>query len=1079
MSVNISHQGKTYSFSPPSSCTPKRLKQVFSLLNEPDFILKEQKHEDQPNEVIFWNIEMNSWEKPLEDGYNYLIQIDIDHKNKESLLNRDILDYNTSTTNNNIDNELFIDRIRHSILCSQSLTQKDPILFLNDNIHFHSINTICKTIDVSPICYGIFLSMDQKTIYVSFRGTFDKNDVRSDFDFFVEDQFNGKVHKGFWQKASLVPIEPFIEMIINNDNDDKNIIFCGHSMGGAIAQLITLRIMEYFILFMNNNNENNRKSKNIKYFDKISCISIGSPLVASDSVNNWINSYLNESYNNNIIFNIINVDDPVPKLLNSNNDIKLENNILDLVNMGTPWNSKYNELAFKLSSEIFKSYKTIDSVSNIVLPLIQYSISDYKPLGSFGIIYRDSKMNCKFIIENDSESILRILKIKSKKIQNSLYINHYLDTYWKIFLELSNNDKKYNGKLYSKFYDNNINNDKNKKRKRIIKSKNLFPLSNDAKVIIAKNNNENRCKLVISESNNIWFLDPLNIEVNGIPIEKKKKKIIDNINLNSNTTNNNNLKIQLIQKPTKTKVEFQCYLMEDRLFSSYPSIKIYTHFDSKNYQIFRIDNIDGLTNQEKSIDIFNFNLFQKIFQRSLSEYILFENRKQLESIFTLEKIILQSSNIKEFIIEYKRKYINNNNIPIHEIIGNDIIINILDKIYNYFSNPLILSEKVKKRTYAKYAVPLLIGSISAFYFSTFSFGFGGLGLGGLSYLYDKYLKNQGEHNNIQILRIMLDEIYYDKNNIDLVKLESSSIEYDCMMLEKALFKKSENLNILNRSINDLNNNSIPPIFPNLKNILDDNSYIKLLQRLKSTCILYNLKIHLSKLFYLGIIGPQNSGKTTLTNILLDKNIEETGDNKHTIGANIYNVSSISSSKNDLLLLSKENLVIVDYAGQTSTKKEIADIANNCGAMISSFIFITDFRGDPENINLYLLEDIIKFDCPILICVNQISRREDSIPNNETLKLYQKSWEDYIISSLNEKYKNYFNIDDNNDNNDNSTNYLNENINIDLTIFMTEFRDYTPNLKEKGVKSINDVKYWINEKMELFGFKTNINMKSKL
>merc|ERR1712224_263789 len=100
--------------------------------------------------------------------------------------------------------------------------------------------------------------------------------------------------------------------------------------------------------------------------------------------------------------------------------------------MGTPWNSKYNELAFKLSSEIFKSYKTIDSVSNIVLPLIQYSISDYKPLGSFGIIYRDSKMNCKFIIENDSESILRILKIKSKKIQNSLYINHYLDTYWKI-----------------------------------------------------------------------------------------------------------------------------------------------------------------------------------------------------------------------------------------------------------------------------------------------------------------------------------------------------------------------------------------------------------------------------------------------------------------------------------------------------------------------------------------------------------------------------------------------------------------------------------------------------------------------
>ena len=79
-------------------------------------------------------------------------------------------------------------------------------------------------------------------IYIAFRGTKDLNDWKFNLQAFREkcgSTIRGKFHSGFLQRALKFPMETIL-----NDESFKNsdVVVCGHSLGGAIASIVTIRI---------------------------------------------------------------------------------------------------------------------------------------------------------------------------------------------------------------------------------------------------------------------------------------------------------------------------------------------------------------------------------------------------------------------------------------------------------------------------------------------------------------------------------------------------------------------------------------------------------------------------------------------------------------------------------------------------------------------------------------------------------------------------------------------------------------------------------------------------------------------
>ena len=81
-------------------------------------------------------------------------------------------------------------------------------------------------------------------IYVAFRGTKDLNDWKFNLQAFRErcgSNIRGKFHSGFLQRALKFPMET----ILSEENfKNSTVVLCGHSLGGAIASIVAIRLQQ-------------------------------------------------------------------------------------------------------------------------------------------------------------------------------------------------------------------------------------------------------------------------------------------------------------------------------------------------------------------------------------------------------------------------------------------------------------------------------------------------------------------------------------------------------------------------------------------------------------------------------------------------------------------------------------------------------------------------------------------------------------------------------------------------------------------------------------------------------------------
>ena len=158
----------------------------------------------------------------------------------------------------------------------------------------HGINQIL----FSAYCkrrYLIAVKKRTKEVYVAFQGTESWRALLSSFRVYaLANDYQGTYHSGYYQQAKLIPLAPFFHLL--NIYSGYELVFTGHSLGGAVATIVTLNMLADL--------------RSINLQERIHCVAFGSPFVSNEACS----KYVQERYENNFQF-FINHTDVIPYLL--------------------------------------------------------------------------------------------------------------------------------------------------------------------------------------------------------------------------------------------------------------------------------------------------------------------------------------------------------------------------------------------------------------------------------------------------------------------------------------------------------------------------------------------------------------------------------------------------------------------------------------------------------------------------------------------------------------------------------------------------------------------------------------------
>ena len=125
--------------------------------------------------------------------------------------------------------------LQNCLVLSQAAYEADPKSFLEDASKCPSHDFKSILVSKHLACQFLLAEVnDDRAIYIAFRGTSNWDDILTDLDIKLETADNypwfGSCHRGFLKRAELVPL---IKLINSELVGEKELVFCGHSMGGG------------------------------------------------------------------------------------------------------------------------------------------------------------------------------------------------------------------------------------------------------------------------------------------------------------------------------------------------------------------------------------------------------------------------------------------------------------------------------------------------------------------------------------------------------------------------------------------------------------------------------------------------------------------------------------------------------------------------------------------------------------------------------------------------------------------------------------------------------------------------------
>lgn len=192
------------------------------------------------------------------------------------------------------------------VLCRAVYAANDLEIYnyLMESLHDHNFRKILRSRH-GRSHFVIAEEIDKDRVYIAFRGSHSNKDWHDNLHAYQEFAFKGmkgmqgKVHSGFLTRAMDFPIQKIL-----NDSYilSKNIIFCGHSLGGAVATLAAIMTMIELKAQPNTNDNGCRWVK---------CITFGAPMVGDGVFKQFCQTNDLDRH----IYNFVYDQDPIPRIL--------------------------------------------------------------------------------------------------------------------------------------------------------------------------------------------------------------------------------------------------------------------------------------------------------------------------------------------------------------------------------------------------------------------------------------------------------------------------------------------------------------------------------------------------------------------------------------------------------------------------------------------------------------------------------------------------------------------------------------------------------------------------------------------
>ncbi|KAI8508341.1 hypothetical protein Bbelb_134400 [Branchiostoma belcheri] len=941
--------------------------------------------------------------------------------------------------------------IQRALVCCQAVYEKTPDAvqeFLTKELTSHDF---CST---SVSCYGRVSYMVAETeakdeVFIAFRGTSSFEDVMADCSIWQQlaaaapegrqTAMGGRCHAGFRKLASLIPVDPFLKKYQHHRK-----VLCGHSLGGAVSHIVALNMLVEL------------KRRGLKT-DNIKSIAFGAPYFGDEG----LRSYVEKENLSDCLLTVVNQKDPIPRILRlaeavqtavtttSDKVRKFVKDVRPLLTpvlkiassgVGGPVVAGVAAAAGTVLDQLPRAMDELDGLIQEQNVTLQELNSIYRPVGWYMFITCHEapgsfRTTWKEGYTREERQINRFIT-DSGRLTPEMIHEHKAVCYATAFYNVSTR-KEYDTVLTQPpVYDVVDSFAPEVWIQRNISIETAFPphVNKVSLVSIAslEGDKDNGKLLVTIDGENLdFFILPSEDPFTGIPYDKTRREPVT-VNFKSSR-----------------QVLLECYLT-DGAFDPFPTITVRTHFEEIQHQTTKeeVKELKGCTLGQLAVGQLRPELLIKATQRCLATVMMMpESRRQKE---------LRSSAMMTYLdkLDKGRHAVRNGKNPElfdmvaaalsggladlqDETLG-PVVGEIVAEVGNHLkvTYPMGLKDWVLGTLLGLTAVAgvVVTGGAGAAYIGALAISMtggeaiaaavAGILASGASIFsnmkYQEFFTNV-ERNYKGVLKTLIEELPSVQDVNEENSIRDRALDDDVYSLESALMTKYEMLGCLDKDFDYIAKlHPFKTTWGKKLGTATKGSQQEAVRRCQMTCDLFRLRQLLMKTCFVGLIGPQDAGKTTLIKTLWGlEEVKDIGFQKHTKTAVLYKARDT------------ERMVIVDFPGTTTVDTQVAKLVNHCGGLASFFILVMPFTGDPSKLNIDQLNNVKAFGCTFVICINQCGRFPDAFKTQENTDKFRADFSEVLDVKPSD-------------------------------IFFTDFVSCSPEMRAVGLMGVDDVRRWIRD-----------------
>ena len=829
---------------------------------------------------------------------------------------------------------------QNALIANLASYETDAQKYLNSRLNDHSLKSVVQSVN-GDCSFIMAESDDKKTVYVAFKETNCWKDLIKDFHIHSKQtqcaSSRGRFNSGFLKCADAFPLMTVSEFLV-----EKNVVVCGHSLGGAISSIVFCHLLS-----------REQQLRKLEISAGILNITFGSPLFADLEFRKILNKEIEQMTPRPQMYHFVSKYDPVPSLL--------------CLALSVPLLKEkfYEPLKEMTASENFSGLKkTLAPIINVDLDsdktrsakelknLLETDDEDlrkmYVPIGNYILLNHEKPPI--LIPSSKSDDVLPYLNIFSivefEKIEG-----HNVELYEKVC------------KLGGFIKKDAFLSDEGSSRSETQKLEKFASKISKGDLFCEIYDKEKHLKLNL-KGTNIASVCLENCEFNfGFPYQPEVYKSGDDetILCQVDLLPPNAPKEEAPNKQVKKEPKFH--------------IKIATVFGFCDYTwpTNEIKNIDVQTIMKFSKEASPEQILIKALQRGvalsdMSDEPALKN-SLIKSIQILSELTLDKTECGQLLDIFKKPNKELQNYLSTETKHQELQ-RILDKMTQKLQSGLRLEAP------RPVLQTLVIGLLAVGGVLVVAYIAGPVLLLGLSQLLKKYMCN----SNYDIcLEFIVSEIFqaWSKQNTAEKVQEATAFKNrgGLYNLEKALFLMIDPQN--GKEI--FKDCSLKDVYDSCKD--------ELIKRIKCIIQMHKLREVLATQCFVGVIGPQDAGKSTFLNKMWNCGAE-TGLLHHTDKTTLYDIN--------------EKIKVVDFPGQNSFQ-EHSKAFSICGSMNNVTVVILPFAGDVSQL---VSDELIKVyqaladssDFRVIVCINKCGNMLKDLVKEEMKRTETKDYNQPTQSS---------------------------------------------------------------------------------